>query len=107
GQPRHDPRRARRLLDLAGYRAPRPDTPRFRLVYKTSAQPVRRRLAEAVQAELGAVGIAVDVRVYEWGTLYADVRSGNFELASLVWVGVTRPALSYRAFSSSVVRPAW
>src|SRR5437764_50612 len=105
-QPRHDPRRARRLLDLAGYRALRPDTPRFRLVYKTSAQPVRRRLAEAVQAELGAVGIAVDVRVYEWGTLYADVRSGNFELASLAWVGVTDPDLYYLAFHSTMMPPA-
>src|SRR5438093_30500 len=87
-------------------RALRPDTPRFRLVYKTSAQPVRRRLAEAVQAELGAVGIAVDVRVYEWGTLYADVRSGNFELASLAWVGVTDPDLYYLAFHSTMVPPA-
>src|SRR5206468_7782305 len=60
-QPRHDPRRARRLLDLAGYRALRPDTPRFRLVCKTSDQTVRRRLAVAVQAERGAVGSAVAV----------------------------------------------
>ena len=75
-------------------------------MYKTSAQPVRRRLAEAVQAELGAVGIAVDVRVYEWGTLYADVRSGNFELASLAWVGVTDPDLYYLAFHSTMVPPA-
>ena len=104
--PRHDPGRARRLLDRAGYRAPRPGAPRFRLVYKTSSQPVRRRLAEAVQTELGAVGIAVDVRVYEWGTLYADVRSGNFELASLAWVGVTDPDLYYLAFHSTMVPPA-
>ena len=104
--PRHDPARARRLLDRAGYRAPRPGAPRFRLVYKTSAQPVRRRLAEAVQTELGAVGIAVDVRVYEWGTLYADVRSGNFELASLAWVGVTDPDLYFLAFHSTMMPPA-
>ena len=104
--PRHDPRRARRLLDRAGYRGARPGAPRFRLVYKTSAQPVRRRLAEAVQTELGAIGIAVDVRVYEWGTLYADVRSGNFELASLAWVGVTDPDLYYLAFHSTMTPPA-
>ena len=67
---------------------------------------MRRRLAEAVQAELAAVGIAVDVRVYEWGTLYADVRSGNFELASLAWVGVTDPDLYYLAFHSTMLPPA-
>src|SRR5207253_3036315 len=53
-----------------------------------------------------AVGIAVDVRVYEWGTLYADVRSGNFELASLAWVGVTDPDLYYLAFHSTMLPPA-
>jgi len=47
---RHDPARARRLLDRAGL--PDPDgpgpRPRFRLVYKTSNQIGRRRLAEAI-----------------------------------------------------------
>ena len=103
---RHDPRRARRLLARAGYPSRGRGTPRFRLVYKTSAQPLRRRLAEAVQADLANVGIAVDVRVYEWGTLYADVRSGNFEMASLAWVGVTDPDLYYLAFHSTMVPPA-
>ena len=65
--------------------------PRFRIVYKTSNQPGRRRLAEALQAELAGVGIALDVRTYEWGTLFADIRSGNFELASMTWVGVADP----------------
>ena len=58
--PRHDPARARRLLDRAGYpirTGPGPRA-RFRLVYKTSSQPGRRRLAEAIQAQLAEVGIA-------------------------------------------------
>ena len=105
--PRHDPRRARRLLDRAGY--PDPDgqgpLPRFRLVYKTSTQPGRRRLAEAIQADLAAIGIALDVRTYEWGTLYADVRRGNFELSALAWVGVTDPDLYYLAFHSTMTPP--
>ena len=85
--------RARRLLDRAGWPDPDGDgpAPRFRLVYKTSSIPVRRRLAEAIQAQLAAVGIAVDVRTYEWGTLYADVRAGDFELAAMSWVGVAIP----------------
>src|SRR5262249_22296791 len=56
--PRHDPARARHLLDRAGL--PDPDgpgpRPRFRLVYKTSTQTSRRRLAEAIQADLAKVG---------------------------------------------------
>jgi len=104
----HDPARARRLLDRAGY--PDPDgpgpLPRFRVVYKTSNQPDRRRLAEAIQAALAPVGIAIDIRTYEWGTLFADVRSGNFQLCALAWVGIGDPDIYYLAFHSTMRPPA-
>jgi len=101
-------RRARRLLDRAGFVDPDGPGPaaRFRIVYKTSNQPGRRRLAEALQAELGAVGIALDVRTYEWGTLFADIRNGNFELASLTWVGIADPDLYRLAYNSKMTPPA-
>jgi peptide/nickel transport system substrate-binding protein len=106
--PRHDPARARRLLDRAGY--PDPDgpgpAPRFRLLYKTSSQLARRRLAEAIQAQLAEVGIALDIRTYEWGTLYAQIRAGRFELCSLAWVGIGDPDLFYLAFHSAMGPPA-
>jgi len=105
-RPRHDPGRARRLLDRAGYRDPDGPAPRFRLVYKTSSQPARRRLAEAMQAQLAQVGIALDVRTYEWGTLYAQIRAGNFELCSLAWVGIGDPDLYFFAFHSTMRPPA-
>lgn len=106
--PRHDLGRARWLLDRAGYRDPDGPgpAPRFRLVYKTSSQPARRRLAEAIQAQLAQVGIALDVRTYEWGTLYAQVRSGNFELCALAWVGIGDPDLYFLAFHSTMGPPA-
>src|SRR5262249_5447779 len=63
-------------------------------------------LAEAIQAELADVGIAVEVRTYEWGTLYADVRSGNFQLSALAWVGVGDPDLYHLAFDSTMQPPA-
>lgn len=105
---RHDVRRARRLLDRAGYRDPDGPgpLPRFRLIYKASTQPGRRRLAEAIQADLAAIGIALDVRTYEWGTLYADVRRGNFELCALAWVGVGDPDLYYLTLHSRMRPPA-
>ena len=105
--PRHDRRRARRLLDRAGYRDPDGPgpLPRFRLLYKTSTQPGRRRLAEAIQAQLAGVGIALDVRTLEWGTLYADVRTGNFELCALAWVGIGDPDFYYAAFHSTMTPP--
>ena len=105
---RPDPARARRLLDLAGWPDPDGDgpAPRFRIVYKASSIPVRRRLAEAIQAQLATVGIAVDVRCYEWGTLYADLRAGRFELAAMSWVGVADPDLYFLTLHSSMVPPA-
>jgi peptide/nickel transport system substrate-binding protein len=103
-----DVRRARLLLDRAGY--PDPDgpgpRPRMRFTYKTSTDPGRRRLAQAVQAQLARVGIALDIRTFEWGTLYADVRSGNFQLTALAWVGVSDPDIFYMAFHSSMQPPA-
>jgi peptide/nickel transport system substrate-binding protein len=106
--PRHDPARARRLLDRAGYPDPDGSGPgvRFRLVFKTSSQPGRRRLAEAIQAQLADVGIGLDIRTYEWGTLYADIRRGNFQLCALAWVGVGDPDLYYLAFHSTMSPPA-
>jgi peptide/nickel transport system substrate-binding protein len=106
--PGYDPRRARRLLDRAGYRDPdgAGPLPRFRLVYKTSTQPGRRRLAEAIQEALGRVGIALDVRSYEWGTLYEDVRRGNFQLSALTWVGVGDPDLYHLILHSTMEPPA-
>jgi peptide/nickel transport system substrate-binding protein len=105
--PVHAPERARRLLDRAGY--PDPDgpgpTPRFTLIYKSSTQPSRRRLAEAIQAQLARVGIGLEIRTYEWGTLYADVRRGNFQLCALAWVGVTDPDLYYLALHSTMQPP--
>jgi len=100
------PARARRLLDRAGYPDPDGDAPRFRIVYKTSTLPSRRRLAQAIQAELARVGIALDLRTYEWGTLYADVRTGNFEMAALTWVGVTEPDLYFLTLHSSMRPPS-
>lgn len=104
----HDPARAARLLDLAGL--PDPDgagpAPRFRIVYKTSTQPARRRLAEAIQAQLAAVGIAVDVRTYEWGTLFADIRAGRFEMTAMTWVGIGDPDIYRQTLHSQMAPPS-
>jgi peptide/nickel transport system substrate-binding protein len=40
-----------------------------------------------LQQQLRAVGIALDLRSYEFATFYADVVKGAFQLYSLRWVG--------------------
>jgi peptide/nickel transport system substrate-binding protein len=104
----YDPERAKRLLDEAGFRDPDGDgpRPRFRLSFKTTNIDLRRRIAEALKEQLAQVGIDIELRSYEWGTFYSDVKSGNFHLFSLAWVGVEDPDIYHQIFHSSSVPPA-
>lgn len=96
---RHDPARARRLLEQAGHKHPR-------LVYKTSTDPVRLRIATAIQAQLAAVGIRVRVQSNEWGSFFGDIRAGRFQVYSLAWVGITQPDVLRQLFHSASLPPA-
>ena len=97
----YDPELARELLRQAGYG---PDKPVV-LTYKTSSDPFRLRLATIMQQQLGAVGISVDLRSYDWGTFYGDIKSGNFQMYSLMWVGIKLPDIFRYVFHSSAVPP--
>lgn len=101
----HDPERARKMLDAAGYPDPAGPDPRFSLEYKTSQNELTRRIGEVLQQQLAEVGIAVTVRSYEWGTFYADIKKGNFQLYTLSWVGITDPDIYYQVFHSESVPP--
>jgi len=97
----HDPARARALLAQMGYG---PDNP-LRLSYKTSTDPFRLRVAATLQAQLAAVGIRLDIRSYEWGTFFADIKAGNFQLYSLSWVGIRSPDIFRYVFHSGSTPP--
>lgn len=105
--PGYDPEQAKRLLDEAGLGDPdgRGPRPRFALEYKTTPLESRRRMAEAIQSFLVAVGIEVSIRSYEWGTFYADVRRGAFEIYSLAWIGIDEPDVSHHLFDSAMTPP--
>src|SRR6185503_18465320 len=103
----HDPARARELLDEAGYHDPDGDgpEPRLRLTLKVSTNEFARLQAAVIQEDLKQVGIDLDVRSYEFATLYADVLKGNFQLFSLQYVGVSDPDMLRRAFHSKQMPP--
>jgi peptide/nickel transport system substrate-binding protein len=104
----HDVERAKSLLDEAGYRDPDGDgpEPRLRLTLKTSTDEFFRLQATIIQQDLSKVGIELDVRSYEFATMYADVLRGNFQLVTMQWVGVTDPDILRRVFHSEQVPPA-
>jgi peptide/nickel transport system substrate-binding protein len=96
-----DPDRARSLLADAGFGPERP----LHLVYKTSSDPFRVRLATVIQAQLARVGIGVEVRSYDWGTFYGDIKAGRFQLYGLAWVGIRTPDIFRYVFHSASVPP--
>ncbi|ALP54793.1 peptide ABC transporter substrate-binding protein [Candidatus Tenderia electrophaga] len=95
------PARARVLLKEAGYiGAKRPH-----LVYKTSSDPFRIRLATVIQQQLAEVGIDVELRSYDWGTFYGDIKAGRFQMFSLSWVGIKTPDIFRYVFHSESIPP--
>jgi len=104
----HDPARARQLLDEAGLRDPDGDgpAPRLRLVYKTSADAFRVAIARVIAAQLAEVGIAVELRSFEFATFFADVKRGAYQLASMQTTDITEPDFYFMYFHSSWIPSA-
>ncbi|MBI5815990.1 MAG: ABC transporter substrate-binding protein [Nitrospinae bacterium] len=103
----YDPDRAMRMLDEAGFADPDGPGPmtRFTLRYSTSQNELRKRIAEVFQWQLAKVGIGLDIRSYEWGAFYADIKKGNFQMFSLTWVGISDPDILHYMFHSSSLPP--
>lgn len=97
----YDPGKARALLAEAGYSPEHP----LQLVYKTSTNAYRVRLATVLQSQLADVGIDIDLRSYDWGTFYGDIKAGNFQVFSLSWVGIKSPDIFRYVFHSQAMPP--
>ncbi len=97
----YNPEKARNLLAKAGYSQEHP----IHLTYKTSSDPFRIRLATIFQHQLTQVGFRVDLRSYDWGTFYGDIKVGRFQMYSLSWVGIKTPDIFSYVFHSRSVPP--
>ena len=107
----YDPSRAMTLLDEAGY--PDPDgpdgpLPRLNLTLTISTNEEYRLQATVIQQDLSRVGIDLDVRAYEFATMFADIQKGNFQINSMIWVGgaMLDPDILRRVFHSTQVPPS-
>jgi len=100
-----DPARARALLDEAGLH---PDARgvRLRFTLKTSTDETTRLLAQVLQQQMHAVGIALELRSAEFGTFYADITKGAFQMYMLRWTGSNEdPDIFRYAYSSQSFPP--
>jgi len=95
----YDIEKAKRLLKSSVNQLP------LKLQFKTSTNTESVNIARLIASDLKKIGIEVDIRTHEWGTFFKDIKTGNFQLFSLRWVGVTDPDIYYELFHSSNVPP--
>jgi peptide/nickel transport system substrate-binding protein len=99
----HDPQKARQLLDAAGY--PAVNGVRFHITMKTSTDENTRLMVAVMQQQLREVGIALDIRSFEFGTFFSDVTHGAFQLYGLRWIGGNEDPDIFYVFHSSRFPP--
>lgn len=100
----YDPKMARLLLDQAGY--PMKNGQRLRLVYKTSSNRFRVALAHVLAKMWADIGVSVEVRPYEWGVFFADIKKRSFELFSMQMTELASPDYYHHFFHSTSVPDA-
>ena len=100
----YDPVKARQLLDAAGY--PVVSGVRFHVAMKTSTDENTRLMVAVLQQQLRDVGIALDIRSFEFATFFSDVTHGAFQLYGLRWIGGNEdPDIFEYAFHSAKFPP--
>ena len=101
----HDLARAQHLLDEAGY-PPGKDGVRLRFTLKTSTDETTRLMAAVLQQQMRGAGIALDLRSSEFGTFYANITKGAFQMYVLRWIGSNEdPDIFRYAYGSGSMPP--
>ena len=100
----YDPAKANALLDQAGWKRGQ-DGIRFHLAIKTSTDETARLLALILQQQLREIGIALDVRSFEFATFYSDVTKGAFQMYTLRWIGANEDPDIFRYSYATAMFP--
>lgn len=95
--PEYSPEQARKTF-LLSERAPN-------LEIKTSNQRSAVENGKMLAYQLNKAGASVSLKSYEWGTYYADIKKGNFQIATMKAVGVQDPDLYRLMFHSTNTPP--
>ncbi len=74
-------------------------------VLKTANSPGAIDGGRVLANQLQQSGINIRHESYEWATYYDDVKKGNFQLATMKWVGTVDPDIYRAAFHSKETPP--
>ena len=61
--------------------------------------------ARLLANQMRQIGFQVELKSFEWGTFYGDLKRGNFQVSLLRWVGAFDPDIYRVAFHSSEIPP--
>lgn len=75
------------------------------VVLKTSNSTQAVENGKVLANQLEQAGLKVKLQSFEWATFYKDMDQGNFQLATMKWVGTTDPDIYKTAFHSLEVPP--
>lgn len=76
-----------------------------KLTLKTSNQPAAADNGKVLAHQMSQAGLNVELQTYEWATFYDDIKKGNFQMATMKWVGTIDPDLYRLAFHSKETPP--
>jgi peptide/nickel transport system substrate-binding protein len=74
-------------------------------VLKTSNTPGAIDGGRVLAHQMEQAGFKIRHESYEWGTYYDDIKKGNFQLATMKWVGTVDPDIYRAAFHSKELPP--
>lgn len=89
---------ARKLIEDLGLKG-------SKLTLKTSNSPSAIDNGRVIARQISQSGLNIELQSYEWATFYDDVKKGNFQLATMKWVGTLDPDIYRMAFHSKEIPP--
>ncbi len=75
------------------------------LILKTSNTQEAVEVGKILTHQLRELGLPIEQQSYEWGTYYEDVKTGNFDLAVMKWVGINDPDIYRTSLHSKMTPP--
>ena len=95
---KYDLKKAQSILEKQGWK-------QKKIQIKTSSNQEVVSYAKVIADGFRKAGFQVELKSYEWGTFYGDLKKGHFQLSLLRWVGAFDPDIYRIAFHSLQMPP--